>query len=166
MSNTASELLGLATALLGTFSNRFSGRPSWDARRKRQLAIACAVGVGAYAGYKAYRSQSFTSTQQYMKKFTDVMNSCTEVSSETLDTLKLVGKDVRQFLASDGNDVPQTLKQLTKLLQSSEVQAAIKSTVSSAVEGASASVGSQIPEGFAADLVEKVISAPSEGKGA
>lgn len=151
------ELLAVATAALSAFGSRMSARLGpWNGRRQKQVALAAALGLSAYAGYRAYHSQRLSSTQQYVKRLGELLASAGNVSVDTLELAGQVAGDLKRFLASDGDDLPRSVRQLAKLLQSEEVQAAVKSTVGSAVEGASASLARAVPEGFAAELVEKV----------
>lgn len=85
------------------------------------------------------------------------------------ETVALVSNDLRTFLASDATELPQSLRQLNKLLQSPEVQETVATVTSSVVRGAgvatSGALGGAAGAATSPPLVDTVIEAVLSERG-
>ncbi|PNH03222.1 Protein PHLOEM PROTEIN 2-LIKE A10 [Tetrabaena socialis] len=98
------------------------------------------------------------------------LSNYTDAASCLAETAALVSTDLRAFLASDSGELPQSLRQLNKLLQSSELQATVATVTASVVRGASSALAAPGPSGSGSPsrplvdtLIEAVLSERGQG---
>ena len=91
-----------------------SGGSAFKMTRGKAAATACAA-CASLAVYEAYRRGYFTKTTRSLKKIVDSAQD----AAETLGTL---AKDTKEFLSSDSEVVPQSIRQALKLASCSETQ--------------------------------------------
>ncbi|KAH6803600.1 hypothetical protein C2S51_031847 [Perilla frutescens var. frutescens] len=82
------------------------------AKKKRKWVFL--VGFTCYGAYKVYKKR------QRLSKFFDALVSVAEMVTDSADALGIVSKDLKQFLGSDSDQIPQSLKQLSKIARSDE----------------------------------------------
>ena len=95
--------------------------------RGKAIATGAAFCCGAFA-YEAYRRGWFTKTQKALTKIVDS-------AQDTAETLQTLAKDTRDFLSSDSEVVPQSLRQAIKLASCSETKEAVQTHVQATIQG-------------------------------
>lgn len=91
-------------------------------RRRRNILLACtAVAVGGYASYRIYNSRKRLRVFLLLQSFSSLLDALSQGS----DSAAVVVSDLRAFLCSDDDELPQSLKQLLKLGGSHEVQQSV-----------------------------------------
>ena len=95
--------------------------------RGKAAATAAAV-VGTVGLYEAYRRGWFTKTSDAVKKIVDSAQD----AAETLGTLC---KDTKEFLSSDSEVVPQSLRQALKLASCEETKEVVQTHVQATIKG-------------------------------
>jgi hypothetical protein len=102
------------------------------------------------------------STQAALQKAAQALQQYGEAASSTSAVLAQLTGDLRTFLVSDSDEVPQSLRQLAKLARSREVQDSLRACVASAVAGATQpappSDGSPAEPPLADKLIEAFLS--------
>jgi len=110
---------------------------AWVLQNKSSLAVACVASAAAgYLAYKAYNSTGVANTHAALMRAAETLNKLCSGAGDAAETLAQVSNDLRTFLASDADEVPQSLKQLAKLAQCPEVQDTITSCVGAAARAA------------------------------
>ncbi|XP_002965816.2 protein PHLOEM PROTEIN 2-LIKE A10 [Selaginella moellendorffii] len=94
-------------------------------RRKRILLLAAAAGVGGYASYKVYKSSFVTRKRRRVASLIDSFVQMIEVFAMGIDSTSLLAGDLRNFLLSDDDEVPRSLKQGLKIANCREFQDAL-----------------------------------------
>ncbi|KAF8110031.1 hypothetical protein N665_0088s0045 [Sinapis alba] len=90
-------------------------------RRRKWLIFIAISSVSGYGLYKVYHSPSITrKRERLMKIFTSIL-SVSELISDSAETISLVSRDLKRFLISDSDDIPNTLKQIAKIVKSNEL---------------------------------------------
>ena len=95
----------------------------------KAAATACAC-CASLAVYEAYRRGYFTRTTRSLKKIVDSAQD----AAETLGTL---AKDTKEFLSSDSEVVPQSIRQALKLASCTETQEVSKNKKPYEMDGVS-----------------------------
>lgn len=113
--------------------------PSLGGRNNRQLRKYLLAGgavalVGTLA-YRAYQTDAYGRSKSYLSKLRAALQQYTDAVATGGDICATIMRDLRQFLQSDGDEVPSSLRQVSKLLQSEEFTSTASSTVAAIYEG-------------------------------
>jgi len=114
-----------------------TAQQGWPRRQKHLLAGACVAAAAGYLAYRAYNSKGLASTQATLLRAAETLQKLGAAAGAAGAALELVSNDLRSFLASDGDEVPRSLRQLAKLARCPEMQHTITACVGAALRGAS-----------------------------
>ncbi|GLC45605.1 hypothetical protein PLESTB_001784800 [Pleodorina starrii] len=149
----------------------------WYQQNKTLVWGAAAAAVTVYATYKYAGSSTSSSDgdtggpegrarrqQSQFQRLKSMFKNYSEAASTLAETAALVSEDLRQFLSSDAAELPQSLRQLNKLLQAPELQETVSTVTASVVRGAmKATGGDRSPD--APPLVDTIIEAVLSERG-
>ena len=113
----------------------------------KRIVWACCGVTAAVVAYKAYNSQCVRNARKQVQVASKSMADCAQALSSVSDTVALITSDLRSFLSSNTDTVPQSLRQLNKLLQTPELHDTLQATVSSMVRGLSDATSSGSSDG-------------------
>lgn len=133
---------------------------AWLLANKQTVATSVGAAGAAYLAWKAYNSSS---ANQLGKLRTTVANYGSALASLS-SSAALVASDLHAFLNSDMDELPQSLKQANKLLQSREVQESLTSAAASVARGVSHAMAST-SDPNAQPLVDKLLEAVLSDRG-
>lgn len=109
------------------------------AQRRRQLRRYALYGAAALAcsalGYQAYRSDALAQTRATLRRLRAALQRYSEALSDGAELCCTLVRDLQGFLQSDSSEVPGSLRQLARLLQSPEVTQTTAKTVSAVYQG-------------------------------
>ncbi|EFN56310.1 hypothetical protein CHLNCDRAFT_144726 [Chlorella variabilis] len=125
-------------------------------RDRRRLARYLLLGAGAaaagYGAYRLYHSEAAADGRRQLAHLRAALAAYADAFGTGADTLQLLLADLRGFLQSDRADVPPSLRQLARLMQSQEVADSTSATVAALLRGVpSAGAGSSAPAAAAVD---------------
>ena len=103
--------------------------------RKYILAGGAAVAVLGTLAYQAYQSDAYGRSKRYITKLRAALQQYSDALATGGDICASILRDLQQFLQSEGDEVPPTLRQVSKLLQSREFTSTTSSTVAAVYQG-------------------------------
>ncbi|CAO2827075.1 unnamed protein product [Amaranthus hypochondriacus] len=89
-------------------------------KREKWVLLLALFGVSSYGAYKVYNLPKLTSKRKSFSRLLRTFCSVFEMVSESADTIGLVSRDLKVFLASDSNEIPNSLRQISKIVMSDE----------------------------------------------
>ncbi|KAE9586856.1 hypothetical protein Lalb_Chr23g0267591 [Lupinus albus] len=105
---------------------------NFSRRNKKSLLIIAFFGASGYGAYKAYNLPSVVRKRNRVMKLLRALISLAEMVSDSAETISILTKDFNQFIASDSDEIPQSLRQLSKIATSKEFSVSL-SRVSEAI---------------------------------
>ncbi|KAK9830400.1 hypothetical protein WJX72_011543 [[Myrmecia] bisecta] len=109
-------------------------------RKRRLIALGGVTAVaGAVLLYQAYHSETYSAARKYIARVKAALQRYSEGFFTAAELTASVLEDLRRYVQSEDSDLPQSLRQVLKLVESEEVGGATRALVTAAIRGVVAS---------------------------
>ncbi|CAJ2643878.1 unnamed protein product [Trifolium pratense] len=104
-------------------------------KNQKRLLLIAVLGASGYGAYKAYHLPYVVQKRNRFTKLLKAFVSLAELASDSAETVSIVSKDLNRFLTSDSDEIPNSLKQLSKIATSNEFSITISRVSESLTKG-------------------------------
>ncbi|KAL1316113.1 hypothetical protein HN51_068358 [Arachis hypogaea] len=131
-------------------------------KRKKWVFILGAVSFASYGAYRLYNAPIVARKRMKVYKLFGTLISVAEAVSESAETVGIVSGDLKDFLQTDSDQLPNSLKQISKIARSQHFADSLATVTRSVTEGVLRGYGTVNPSnadqtGSASLLTDRVL---------
>ncbi|WOK94655.1 protein PHLOEM protein 2-LIKE A10-like [Canna indica] len=149
--------------------------PFANLRRRRWLLVAATFALSSYGAYKIYHLPAVSRRRRKLSHLLAALSAATDAAASSAEAASLLFSDLTVFLKSDSDDLPCSLKQVSKIARSDEFTTSLSKIFEALTVGIARGLqsgesvsGSPVSytrksTGFSDRLMDKLFSAAGSG---
>ncbi|KAK4710302.1 hypothetical protein R3W88_004815 [Solanum pinnatisectum] len=127
-------------------------------KNKNLLVALGALGITGFGAYKAFYSPSMVKKRERLLKFLGSVVSLAEMMSDSADVIGIFSKYLKEFMLSNSDQIPKSLKQISKITNSDEFSESIVKVTSALTIGVLRGCCNQETEELDSDMFDRVLN--------
>ncbi|CAH9089892.1 unnamed protein product [Cuscuta epithymum] len=109
---------------------------SYYTRKNKKWVFALGIlGFTSYSAYRSYNSPAMVKRRQRFLGLFGSLASLAEMASNSANTISILSKDLNEFIQSDSDQVPPSIRQISKIVKSEEVSESLVRITASVTAG-------------------------------
>nr|XP_043634088.1 protein PHLOEM PROTEIN 2-LIKE A10-like [Erigeron canadensis] len=139
-------------------------------KRKKWILLVTALGLSTYSAYKICNLPSVVKNRNRVLRVLTALASVTELLGDSAETIGVVSKDLKDFIKSDSDELPASLKQVFKITKSDEFSESVVRVTKALTVGllrgfraGNVEGGGGSGSGFGDRVLEKMFSSSGSG---
>ncbi|XP_072973631.1 protein PHLOEM PROTEIN 2-LIKE A10-like [Typha angustifolia] len=128
-------------------------------RRRRWVILTAAVGMSGYGAYRIYHLPSVVRKRRKLARLYRGLIAIVDAVASSAETVSLVSSDLNSFLRSDSDEIPRSLRQISKLSRSEEFLTSLSTVTEAVTKGLTRALSS----GSETELIESETRSSSFG---
>ncbi|XVF61395.1 hypothetical protein PTKIN_Ptkin08bG0126000 [Pterospermum kingtungense] len=104
-------------------------------KKKKWLVLLAAFGLTSYGFYRVYHLPAIAEKRKRVFKLLGALVSMAEAVSDCAQTIGVFSKDLKDFLQSESDQIPSSLKQVSKITRSDEFSQSITGVTQALTKG-------------------------------
>ncbi|CAF2110641.1 unnamed protein product [Brassica napus] len=129
-------------------------------RHKKWILLALISGYGAF---RVYHSPSISQKRKRISKLFTLLLNLVEAATHSAEAVNIISKDLTAFLGSDSNQIPNSLKQISKIAKSDELNSSLTRFTQAVTVGLLRGCRSDSGSGFTDRVMDKLFTKSGSG---
>ncbi|AEE78590.1 hypothetical protein AtNW77_Chr3g0204641 [Arabidopsis thaliana] len=121
------------------------------------------LAVSGYGAFRVYHSPSISQKRKRISKLFTLLLNLIEAASDSAETVSVISKDLTEFLRSDSDQIPNSLKQISKIAKSDELNSSLIRFTQAMTVGLIRGIDDGSGSGFTDRVMDKLFTKSGSG---